>query len=281
MGMTNTDVVTLVVGGNGKTGRRVVERLRERGLRSVVASRSGEVRFDWEDESTWAPALTAAIEAGVTQAYVTYYPDLAFPGAAERIKTFSELAVVKGLRRLVLLSGRGEVSAQHAEQMMIGSGADWTVVRASFMAQNFEDVMLGQVLAGGFALPAGDTREPVIDAFDIADVAFAALTEDGHVGQVYEVTGPRLMSFHEMAAELAKAAGRDVEFWPVSTDEFAAGLAEAGLPPAEVSGLTDLFTEIMDGHNSYLTDGVQRALGRPPRDFSDYVARTAATGVWT
>ena len=278
--MTNNEAVILVVGGNGKTGRRVVERLRERGLRSVVASRSGEVRFDWEDESSWALALTAAIEAGATQAYVTYYPDLAFPEAAGRIKTFSELAVGKGLRRLVLLSGRGEVGAQRAEQMMIDSGADWTVVRASFMAQNFEDAWREQVLTGGFALPAGDTREPIIDAFDIADVAFAALTEDGHVGRVYEVTGPRLMSFHEIAAELSKAAGRDVEFWPVSTEEFAAGLAEAGLPPDQVGGLTDLFTEIMDGHNAYLTDGVQRALGRPPRDFTEYVERTAATGVW-
>jgi uncharacterized protein YbjT (DUF2867 family) len=94
--MNNNDAVTLVVGGNGKTGRRVVERLRERGLTAVVASRSGEIRFDWEDESSWAPALTAASEAGVTQAYVTYYPDLAFPEAAGRIKTFAELAVAAG-----------------------------------------------------------------------------------------------------------------------------------------------------------------------------------------
>jgi uncharacterized protein YbjT (DUF2867 family) len=180
----------------------------------------------------------------------------------------------------VLLSGRGEVGAQRGEQMLIDSGADWTVVRAAFMAQNFEDVMLESVLAGGFALPAGDVREPLIDADDIADVAVAALTEDGHIGQLYEVTGPRLMSFHEIAAELAKGSGRTVEYWPVSSAEFSAGLAEAGLPPEEVSGLTDLFTEIMDGHNSYLTDGVQRALGRPPRDFTDYVARAAATGVW-
>lgn len=278
--MNNNDAVTLVVGGNGKTGRRVVERLRERGLTAVVASRSGEIRFDWEDESGWAPALTAAAEAGVTQAYVTYYPDLAFPEAAGRIKTFAELAVAAGVRRLVLLSGRGEVGAQRSEQMLIDSGAEWTVVRAAFMAQNFSDAWLDSVLAGGVALPAGETREPIIDSDDIADVAFAALTEDGHVGQVYEVTGPRLMSFHEIAAELSKAAGREIEYWPVSSEEFAAGLAEAGLPETMVSGLTDLFTEIMDGHNAYLTDGVQRALGRPPRDFSEYAERTAATGIW-
>lgn len=273
--MTNNEAVTLVVGGNGKTGRRVVGKLRERGMKAVVASRSGEVRFDWTDESTWAPAL-----AGVTQAYVTYYPDLAFPGAAERIETFSRLAVSKGVRRLVLLSGRGEVGAQRAEQMLIDSGAEWTVVRAAFMAQNFEDAMLDAVLTGVIALPAGDTREPLIDAYDVADVAFAALTEDGHVGQVYEVTGPRLMSFDEIAAELSKGSGRTVDYVPVTSEEFGAGLAEAGLPPDQVSGLTDLFTEIMDGHNAHLTDGVQRALGRPPRDFSDYVARAAATGVW-
>jgi uncharacterized protein YbjT (DUF2867 family) len=274
--MTNNDAVTLVIGGNGKTGRRVAERLGEFGRKVRIASRSTAPSFDWEDRSTWKPAL-----AGTTAAYVTYYPDLAFPGAAETVGELAGLAVATGTRRLVLLSGRGEVGAQRAEQAVIDSGAEWTVVRSSFFAQNFSEGFLAeQVQAGEFALPAGDTAEPVIDNDDIADVVVTALTSDGHVGRVYEVTGPRLLTFHEMAAELSKAAGREVRYVPISGEDFAAGLAAAGLPDDYATGLTDLFAEIMDGHNSYLTDGVQRALGRAPRDFADYALDAAATGVW-
>lgn len=265
----------MVIGGTGKTGRRVVDRLRDRGVPVRIGSRSGQPPFDWEDESTWAPALD-----GVRAAYVTYYPDLAFPGAAETVGSLADLAVRRGVRRLVLLSGRGEVGAQRGEQALMDSGADWTIVRSSFFAQNFEDFMLYSVRAGEFVLPAGEVTEPVIDAEDIADIVTLALTDDRHIGQLYEVTGPRLMTFAEMAAELSKASGREVRYRDVSSEEFAAVLASAGLSAGWVAGLTDLFTEIMDGHNSYLTGGVQRALGRPPGDFADYADRTAATGIW-
>src|ERR687895_1316031 len=102
---------TLVLGGTGKTGRRVVERLEARGLPVRVGSRSGEPPFDWEDRSTWAPALD-----GVGSVYLSYYPDLAVPGAAEAAGAFAELAVRSGARRLALLSGRGEPGAERAEQ---------------------------------------------------------------------------------------------------------------------------------------------------------------------
>jgi uncharacterized protein YbjT (DUF2867 family) len=266
---------TLVIGGTGKTGRRVVDRLRDRGVPVRIGSRSGQPPFDWEDRSTWAPALD-----GAGSVYISYHPDLAFPGAAETVGSLADLAVRRGARRLVLLSGRGERGAQRGEQAVMDSGADWTVVRSSFFAQNFEDFMLEAVRAGEFVLPAGETAEPVIDAEDVAGVAAAALTDDRHIGQLYEVTGPRLMTFAEMAAEISKATGREVRYRDVSSEEFAAGLAAAGLPAGWVEGLTDLFTEIMDGHNSCLTDGVQRALGRPPGDFADYARRAAATGVW-
>jgi uncharacterized protein YbjT (DUF2867 family) len=271
--MTNTEI--LVIGGTGKTGRRVVERLRERDVPVRVGSRSGTPPFDWEDESTWEPALE-----GVRAAYVAYYPELAFQGAAEVVGSLADLAVRRGVRRLVLLSGRGEKGAQRGEQALIDSGADWTIVRASFFAQNFEDFMYESVIAGAFALPAGDVAEPVIDAEDIADVATLALTDDRHIGELYEVTGPRLMTFTEMAAELSKAIGREVRYQAVSSAEFGAGLRAAGLSDDWADGLTDLFTEIMDGHNAHLNDGVQRALGRPPRDFADYARRTADAGVW-
>ena len=273
--MTNNETI-LVTGGNGKTASRIVERLTARGIDVRRGSRSSSPAFDWEDQSTWGPALD-----GVTAAYVTYYPDLAFPGASDTIGELARTAVDHGVRRLVLLSGRGEQGAQRSEQELINSGADWTVVRCAFFAQNFDEGFLAEaVRAGEFALPAGEVTEAIVDVDDIADVVVEALTGEGHVGQVYELSGPRLITFAEAAAELSKASGRDVRYVPITPDEFAAMLAGAGLPDDFVSGLTGVFTEIMDGRNEYLADGVQRALGRAPRDFTDYARDTAATGVW-
>jgi uncharacterized protein YbjT (DUF2867 family) len=166
---------TLVLGGTGKTGRRVAERLTARGLPVQVGSRPGKPPFDWDDQATWVPALR-----NVESVYVAYYPDLAVPGAAATVRSFAELAVKTGVRRLVLLSGRGEEGALLGEQAVRDSGAEWTVLRASWFSQNFsEGFFLDQVLSGEVALPAGSIREPFLDTDDIADVAVAALTEDG------------------------------------------------------------------------------------------------------
>ncbi len=268
--------MTLVIGGTGKTGRRVAERLTARGLPVRIGSRSGEPPFDWEDQATWAPALR-----GVEAAYVSYYPDLAVPGAPNAVGALAAVALENGVRRLVLLSGRGEEEAQRAERVLQASGADWTIVRCSWFSQNFsESYLLDPVRSGEVVLPVGDVPEPFVDADDIADVAVAALTEDGHSGQLYELTGPRLLTFAQAIEEIAKATGRDIRVVPASMEEYKSALAEADLPAEFVWLITYLFTEVLDGRNAHLTDGVQRALGRAPRDFTDYARDTAATGVW-
>jgi len=199
---------TLVLGGTGKTGRRVVERLGARGLPVRVACRAGAPPFDWEAQATWAPVLR-----GVGSVHVSYAPDLAIPGAVEAVGAFIELVVMCGVRRLVLLSGRGEEEAQRCEQVLGDAGADWTIVRSGWFDQYFsESFSLDSVLAGEVALPAAEVGEPFIDAEDIADVAVAALTEDGHAGRLYEVAGPRLLTFAEAVAEIAKAAGRQIRY---------------------------------------------------------------------
>ncbi|MCT2589978.1 NmrA family NAD(P)-binding protein [Streptomyces sp. N2-109] len=263
---------TLVIGGTGKTGRRVAERLTALGRPVRIGSRSAEPPFVWEDPATWEAALE-----GAGAVYLTYYPDLAFPGAAEAVGAFSEFAVSKGARRLVLLSGRGEEGAEASERAMRDSGADWTVLRASWFNQNFnESFFLEPVRAGELALPTGEAAEAFIDADDIADVAVAALTEDGHVQEVYELSGPRLLSFRQVAAILSETTGREVRYAPVSADEFRAELKRQGLP----EDFAALFQLILDGRNAHLTDGVQRVLGREPRDFADFARDAAATGVW-
>src|SRR5688500_10552352 len=216
----------LIIGGTGKTGRRVAARLQERGLPVRIGSRSGTPPFDWEDRATWAPALQ-----GARAAYVSFFPDIAVPGAPEAIAELARVAIAGGTRRLVLLSGRGEEEAQRAEQELIASGAEWTIVRCSWFSQNFsEDHMRDAVLAGELALPVGDVPEPFVDADDIADVAVAALTDDRHIGELYELTGPRLLTFAEAAGEIGAATGREVTLTPVSEQAFTSELAGYGMP---------------------------------------------------
>jgi uncharacterized protein YbjT (DUF2867 family) len=267
---------TLVLGGTGKTGRRVVERLRARGLPVRVGSRTGEPPFDWEDRATWAPALD-----GVGSVYLTYYPDLAVPGALEAAGSFAELAVRSGVRRLALLSGRGELENERAEQAVRDTGAELTILRSTWFMQNFsEDYMLEHVLGGEIRLPAGHMPTPFLDVDDIADVAVAALTDDRHVGQLYELTGPRSLTFAEAAQEIGEAVGREIRYVPVSLEQHAAEAAEHGVSAEVIDLLTYLFSEVMDGRNADTTDGVKRALGREPRAFGDYARDAAASGVW-
>ena len=241
-----------------------------------IGSRAAEPPFDWGDRSTWAPALH-----GVGSVYISYYPDLGAPGAVEAAGSFAKLAVENRVTRLVLLAGRGEAEAERAEQAVRESGADLTVVRATWFSQNFsEGDFLGQVLSGEVTLPAGDMAEPFVDADDIADVAVAALTEDRHIGELYELTGPRLLTFAEAVEEIAKATGREIRYAPVSVDEFASAMAAQNVPGEAIEIFSYLFSEVLDGRNAHLTDGVKRALGREPKDFSDFARDAAATGVW-
>lgn len=186
-----------------------------------------------------------------------------------------------GVRRLVLLSGRGEEEAQFCERIVQDAGVEWTVVRASWFNQNFsEGEFLGMVLDGAIALPAADIPEPFVDVNDIADVAVAALTEDGHSGEIYEVTGPRMLTFTEAARQISRAAGRKVEFIRIPKEVFAATISDAGAPEEIAWLLNYLFDTVLDGRNANVCDGVQRALGRASIDFAEYARRTAASGVW-
>jgi uncharacterized protein YbjT (DUF2867 family) len=265
----------LVLGATGKTGRRVVERLTARGFPTRLGARSGEPPFDWDDRSTWAPVLH-----DVRSVYLQHYLD-ALPGSAEVIGSFAELAVANGIPRIVHLSGRGEAEAELAEQAVQNTGAEVTTLRSTWFSQNFsESYFLDGLLAGELALPAGNTREPFVDADDIADVAVAALTDDSHVGKVYELTGPRLLTFADAVAEIAQATGREMRYVPVSVEDFAAALDEQAVPGDWIELLVYLFREVLDGRNAHLADGVQQALGREPKDFADYARGAAATGVW-
>ncbi len=268
--------ITLVLGRTGKTGRRIVERLQARGIPTRIASRSATPAFDWNDRSTWQ-----AVFDGVTAAYITYAPDLAIPGATETIRAFVAKAVESGVQRLVLLSGRGEEEAQLCERIVHAAGVEWTVVRASWFNQNFsEGEFLGMVMDGAITLPAANILEPFVDVNDIADVAVVALTEDGHNGEIYEVTGPRMLTLTDVANEISRTAGREVQFVQIPKEDFATAIADSGVPQEVAWLLNYLFETVLDGRNAHLCDGVQRALGREPVDFAEYARQTAASGAW-
>lgn len=271
-----TPKLTLVIGATGKTGRRVASLLAERGVSVRAGSRSSDIPFDWERPETWARALE-----GVDSAYVTYSPDLAVPAAPPAIERFATLAHERGLERLVLLSGRNEEEAQRCERIVQGVNPQWSVVRASWFAQNFSEAHFLEPLQHGvLQLPAGNVPEPFIDADDIAEVAVTALAEPGHEGQIYEVTGPRALTFAEAVAEIAAATGRDLRYEQVPADTFFEGMRAHGTPEQIIALTQFLFDTVLDGRNSSPTDGVRRALGRAPRDFADYARKTAETGIW-
>ncbi|MGW5351474.1 SDR family oxidoreductase [Streptomyces sp. NPDC004031] len=264
----------LVLGGTGRTGRRVVRRLAALHLPVRIGSRSGGLPFDWQQPATWEPVL-----AGARAVYVAYQPDPAASGAADKVGRLAGLAVASGVRRLVLLSRRGEPEAMRAEEALKRSGAQWTVVRSAGFHQIFSEGHLRDaVIAGRIPFPAEWSAEPFVDADDVADVAVAALTGDGHTGRLYEVTGPELLTLADVAARLGAATGRRIALVPLTARQYALVRAQAPEDTTDPPGHP--FTTALDGRNSRLADGVQRALGRAPRDFADYAHRTAAIGIW-
>jgi uncharacterized protein YbjT (DUF2867 family) len=271
-----TAETTLVLGGTGKTGRRVGERLRRSGKQVRIGSRSAPVPFDWERRETWGLALR-----NVQSVYVTFQPDLAVPGALETVRAFFSQAIDGGVEKLVLLSGRGEPEAQEAEESLQATHADWTILRASWFNQNFsENFFLDPILAGEVALPRTLAAEPFVDVEDLVDIAVAALNTSAHSRRLYELTGPKAITFADGIDQIARASGRNIAYVPVSMDDYRAELVRQQVPTEYVDLVMYLFGTVLDGRNTPVTGGVEKALGRPARSFADYVQHTAATGIW-
>ena len=271
-----TETTTLVLGGTGKTGRRVVDRLVRAGRSVRIGSRSTPVPFDWERPATWGPVLR-----GIGAVYVAFQPDLAVPGALQTLREFFTQAIGAGVDKLVLLSGRGEPEAQDAETALQSTGVDWTILRASWFNQNFsEGFFLEPLLGGEMALPAALAAEPFVDVDDIAEIAAAALTGNAHSRRLYELTGTKAITFPEAIDQIARASGRSIAYVPVSMNDYRAELLRQHVPTEYLDLVMYLFGTVLDGRNTPVTDGVEQALGRPARQFSGYVQQTAATGVW-
>ncbi|MFD0796296.1 NAD(P)H-binding protein [Maribacter chungangensis] len=267
----------LVIGGTGKTGKRVVHLLEELGQNVRIGSRSASPAFDWHQPEGWAKALE-----GMDKVYITYQPDLAVPGALEAIEQLVKESKRAKVKKLVILSGKGEREAQLCEQVIIHSGLDYTIVRASWFNQNFnENFLLEPVLEGVVALPQAEAQIPWVDADDIAAVVTKALTENEHNGKIYQLTGPRTLTFKEAVAEIAKASKRELTFIPISVKEYGDGMRKASIPEDFVWLIEYLFTEVLGNPElAEVTNDVEKILGRKPIDFSEYAAKVAATDIW-
>jgi uncharacterized protein YbjT (DUF2867 family) len=267
----------LVLGGNGKTGRRVAALLEtQKDVEVRIGSRSATIPFDWEKPETWLNALQ-----DIDTVYITFQPDLAVPTAPEIIQKFTTLATQNGVEKMVLLSGRGEKEAQVCEEIVKETAKNWTIVRASWFNQNFsESFFLEPVSAGFVALPQADVLEPFTDADDIAEVVTEALLHEKHNGKTYELTGPRLLNFEQAVSEIAKITKREIIFQAVELEDYVKTLREYQVPEDEIWLVNYLFTEVLDGRNSYITNDIEKVLGRKAIDFTEYVLKTSKTGIW-
>ncbi|CAM5271392.1 NmrA family protein [Streptomyces spiroverticillatus] len=265
----------LVLGARGSTGRRVAALLRDAHHPVRAASRNCAVTFDWHDDTTWEPALT-----GADRLYLMLPHELPLP------PDFVRRAVASGVRRLVLLSSRaveemGDDRLIAAEELVRACGVDWTVVRADWFNQNFDEgVFREAVLDGTLALPLGECRQTFVDADDIAAVAAAALTEDGHAGRTYEVTGPEALSFADALALIGSAADLSVAFRGDQDSYRAVGRSE-GRPAKDVEREIDAYAALVALGDSHPTDTVHRVTGRPPKRFALYAKEAAAKGGWS
>ena len=266
----------LVLGATGKTGKRVAQRLHNLNILYRTGSRNANPSFDWDKPNGWGDVLR-----DIQKVYITFQPDVAVPEAISKIEAFTEAAKMAGIKKLVLLSGRGEPEAQACEEVIRGSGADWTIVRASWFMQNFsENFWLDSVLSGQAILPKINALEPFVDLDDLADVVVAALTSDLHTNKTYELTGPELLSFMQAFATISHAINQPIEYQEISIDEYASVLRTHQLPEDHIWLIKYLFAEILDGRNEALSDDIQKVLGRNPTTFARYVEKTVKAGVW-
>ena len=267
----------LVIGGTGKTGRKVVQKLQSLDQNVRIGSRNQDPAFDWNDSNTWPAAME-----GMDKIYITFQPDLAVPGALDAIEALTKQAIQSGVKKLVLLSGKGEREAELCEQVVIHSGLDYTIIRASWFNQNFsESFFLDPILAGHVALPHAEAKVPYVDTDDIADVAVEVLMNEHHNGQIYELTGPRTLTFPEVIDEIANATDRQINFTPISMSAYSKLLEENQVPSDYIWLINYLFTEVLTAEgNNLVTNDIEKVLGRKAKDFSQYVQETVATGIW-
>lgn len=273
----------LVLGPNGMIGRRLAPMLESLGVAVRKASRgaTGASHFDWHDKATYRPALE-----GNTSVYLV----VADPGAAPdaTVLPFLDEARRAGVRKIVAVSSLGVTFSgepdnsprRRLEQLIAESGMDWTILRPGGFNQNFSESFLlpGILQAGMVATATGNGPVAFVDAEDIAAVAAIALTESGHDGQYYSLTGPEALSFAQATAVIAEAAGRPIAYQALSEAQFAGMLAGANVPPDAMAIVVRDQLAIGNGEEAVISSTVPELTGRKAQSFGDFAK--AAAAVW-
>jgi len=277
--MINT---ALVLGASGKSGRRLVPLLENRGVTVRRASRTGlagNTLFDWNQPETHAAAL-----AGTDAVYLIVADPAVDPDAL--VGPFLQRARAAGVRRIVAVSSLGVTFPEEPvdsprlklERLIAESGIDWTMLRPGGFNQNFsEGFLLPGIQAGMVVSATGDGKVGFVDAEDIAAVAAEAMTGTGHAGQSYALTGPDLLGFADAAAIISAAAGRPIGHRPLSAEQLGEILQGAGLPSASAAIVLRDQIAISNGHAAVVTDLVETLTGRAARTFRDFATAAAVT----
>ncbi|MEO2058932.1 MULTISPECIES: NmrA family NAD(P)-binding protein [Mesonia] len=267
----------LVLGGTGKTGSRIVKQLKKLNHNVRIGSRKNNPPFNWGQPEQWFKVLE-----NIDKVYISYQPDLAVPGALDAIKNLVKIAKKFPIKKLVLLSGKGEREAELCEQVIIHSGIDYTIIRASWFNQNFsESFLIEPIMNREVALPQAHIKIPFVDANDIAEVAVKVLLDDIYNGQVYQLTGVTAITFEEAINIISNAIDTPIKFTPISIEAYEATMQNGGLSKDFIWLIKYLFTEVLGNpKNAETTQDIERILNRKPITFSEYANKTAKTGVW-
>ncbi|TGL21748.1 NmrA family transcriptional regulator [Leptospira yanagawae] len=268
--------LTLILGSSGKTGSRIVNKLNQLNYPLRLGGRKTIPAFDWEKSEGWDEVIQ-----GIDQIYISYQPDLAHPNSIHHIQKLIELSKKNNVKRLVLLSGRGEPEAVACEKLVENSGLEWTILRSSWFSQNFsEGMFLGQILERNVIFPKLKSTEPFVDLEDLTDLAVDALVKNVHIGKKYELTGPTLLSFQDAFGQIAKELNETISYEEIPLDAYITMLNEYGLDQETIWLIRYLFETVLDGRNESVVDDFEKVMGKKPKDFTNYVKVTAKSGIW-
>lgn len=276
----------LVIGATGNVGHTVVELLAAQGEKVKAASRQPErlpaqtnvevVQFNSGDPLAYSAALAEVNRVFLMAAVGNDDP-------AVVLAPFIDAASAAGVQHVVLMTALGidqgpDVGLRVVEKHLMGSGIAYTILRPNWFMQNFNPgFILPMIQSGGaFYLPASDAKTSFIDTRDIAAVAVKALTEAGHAGHEYGLTGSESLSYYEAAALLSQAAGQDIRYVPISDEDFRHSLNDAGWPPERVQMMSGLFAGVRQGWAASVLPIVAQVLGRAPITLAQFAHDNAA-----
>lgn len=275
----------LMTGATGKTGGAAAKALAAKGAKVRALVRNAEKAAGLADlgielavGDATNPSDLAGAMAGVERALILLNN---FEGQLEAEKGFVAAAKANGVRHIVKVSSmeaspdsRSAIPRLHhaVEEDIKASGLDWTLVKPTFYMQNLLANAATIKSMGKFFLPLGDGRTAMSDCRDIGDVIAKVLTEDGHVGESYNVTGPELLDFHEVARRFSAVLGKPIEYVNQDPAEYKTMLQQYIPNQWHTDAVCDLFAEIAAGDTDYVTDTVEQLLGRPPITIDQFIA---------